>query len=371
MEITDLEVVTLQVELDKPLTVSRNRTFESRSAVLIVVETDAGIRGIGESVGPDPAVVDSLVQETYAPRLIGEDPTDRERLWRGLLMSDLYWDQKGPGVAVASGIDMALWDIAGKQHDVPVYELLGGDVSGDNRVKAYASDLFWDDVEVMANAAEEYVDEGFTAVKTHLGGGIEADRERVAALTDAIGDAELMVDMNCAYEYSEALRVGQMLEEHDVYWYEEPLSPYDIDGLAELRSNLDVPIATGENEYTKWGFKDLFVGSAVDYAMPDIMRCGGITEMQKICGIAEAFEITVSPHCFASGVGLAATLHVIASTPACEWLEFDVTGYPLYESLLASPLSVDGTQVEVPVDPGLGVELTDDLVATYGIEDDN
>lgn len=366
MEITDIRTVTLEVPLGEPLGVSNNREIDTRAAAIVVVETDAGIIGLGEGVGPEPYIVERIVEEKYAPRLIGEDPLDVERLWEKMLTKDLYWDRKGQGVSAASGIDIALWDIAGKHYDVPVYRLLGGSANGTDRLRAYASDLFWDDPDVLAERAADYVDRGFDAVKTHLGRGIEEDERRVEAIRAAIGDAELMVDMNCGYGRADAYRAGQMLADYDVYWYEEPLSPYDIEGLAELREQLSVPIAAGENEYTKWGFRELFEAGGVDYAMPDAMRCGGLTEGRKIAALAEAFDVVCTPHCYTTGVGLAATMHLLASTPAGEWLEFDVTEFPLYETLFAAPLDVEDGTVRLPSEPGLGVELPDGVVDQYG-----
>lgn len=368
MEITDVRVEKVRVELDEPKGVSRDREMDARGAAFVVVETDAGITGVGEGLGPGPGITERIVEEKYAPRLVGEDPLDVERLWGEMLTEDVLWDRKGQGVAAASGVDIALWDVAGKYHEEPVYRLLGGDASGEGSVEAYASDLFWDDPETMAERAAGYVDRGFSAVKTHLGRGIDADEARVAAVSDAIGDAELMVDMNCGYDRADALRAGKMLEEYDVYWYEEPLSPYDTEGLAELRRKLDVPVATGENEFTKWGFRDLFEAGAVDYAMPDAMRCGGITETNKICALAEAFDVICSPHCFATGVGLAATMHVMAASPSTRWLEFDTTDFPLQGSLFRSELSVSDGRLSLPDDPGLGVELDPSVVDDYRVE---
>jgi L-alanine-DL-glutamate epimerase-like enolase superfamily enzyme len=368
MEITDVSVQKLRVELDEPAGVSRGREVDARGAAIVVVETDEGIRGIGEGVGPEPYVVERIVEEKFAPRLVGTNPLDVERRWQEMLTEDLYWARKGQTVAAASGIDIALWDVVGKHYGAPVYRLLGGDAHGGS-LQAYASDLFWDDPDRMAERAARYVDRGFPAVKTHLGRGVDADEERVAAMRDAIGDAHLMVDVNCGYDYPEAVRVGRMLESYDVYWYEEPLSPYDVDGLARLRRTLDVPVATGENEYTKWGFRDLFEADAVDYAMPDAMRCGGITETKKVCSLAESFGVTPTPHCYTTGVGLAATMHVLATAPAGSWLEFDVTDFPLYEDLFTSSLVVDDEgQVALPTDPGLGVDLTADVVDRFGVE---
>jgi D-galactarolactone cycloisomerase len=367
MEITDVRTVRIEVPLERPLGVSRDRSLDTRGAAFVVVETDAGVTGVGEGVGPEPYIVERIVEEKYAPRLIGEDPLDIERHWAAMLTDDLYKDRKGQGVSAASGVDIALWDIAGKHHGVPVYRLLGGPVGGD--LKPYASDLFWQDPETMADRAASYVDRGFAGVKTHLGRGLDADEERVAALREAIGpDTALMVDMNCGYDRPDARRVGRMLEEYDVYWYEEPLSPYDVEGLAALREELAVPIAAGENEYTKWGFHDLLSADAVDYAMPDVMRCGGITEATKVCALAETYGTVVTPHCFTTGVGLAASMHVMAASPACEWLEFDPTDFPVYEALFETPPTLEDGRIAPPEEPGLGVSLDPDVIGEYRVD---
>lgn len=230
IEITDIETIQVQYEMDEPWRLSRDREVDTRSAAFVVVQTDAGITGIGEGVGPEPYIVERIVEEKYAPRLLGEDPLDIEHFWQTILTEDLYWDQKGQGVAAASGVDIALWDIAGKYHDEPVYRLLGGNAEKGGHLQAYASDLFWTDTDEMADRAGEFIDRGFMGVKTHLGRGIDTDEERVAAIRDTVRDAALMVDMNCGYDQPDALRAGRMLEEYDVYWYEEPLSPYDVRG---------------------------------------------------------------------------------------------------------------------------------------------
>jgi L-alanine-DL-glutamate epimerase-like enolase superfamily enzyme len=369
MEITDLRVTKLEVPMDEPKMVSKGRGFRARPAAIVEVETDAGITGVGEGVGPNPHMIETAVEREHADSLLGEDPRDVERHWETMVEGGTYWDRKGAAVSAASGIDIALWDIVAKHHDAPLYRLLGGDTRGDGRVRAYASDLFWTDPETMARRAADYVDRGFTAVKTHLGNGVAADRERVAAIREAIGDADLMVDVNCGYDRPTALRAGRMLEEYDVYWYEEPLDPHDVDGLAELRAKLDVPIATGENEFTRWGFRELFGAGAVDYAMPDLMRCGGITETRKIAAMAGAFGVTATPHNFSTGVGLAATLQLMAATPETAWLEFDTTGYELYDPLVVGGIDVDDEgRVAVPDTPGVGAQLPDAVVERYGIQ---
>jgi L-alanine-DL-glutamate epimerase-like enolase superfamily enzyme len=369
MKITDVSVVTMGVKLKEPVGLSRGRQIGFRGAAFVVIDTDEGIQGIGEGYGPEYFNIKTIVERKYAPMIKGEDPLDIERIWRKMLMEPVYWDQKGQGVSAASGVDMALWDLAGKFYDAPVYKLMGGDAKGEGRIKAYASDLFWDTPEKMARSAKKHLKQGFQIVKTHLGNGLKADEERVAAINDAIGGADLMVDMNCGYDRIDALKLGRMLEKHGVFWYEEPLSPYDVDGYAWLKSKLEIPIATGENEYTKWGFKELFLKNGVDYAMPDIMRCGGITETKKICAMAEAFDIAVSPHSYTTGVGLAATIHVMACTPNCQLLELDVTPYPLFEALLKNKLKIDSEgYIKLPETPGLGVHLPENLIKKYGVE---
>lgn len=369
MRITDVSVITLGHRLPESNGLSRNREIGFRGAAFVVIDTDEGIRGIGEGYGPEYFIVKTIVERKFKPMIMGMNPLDIERIWKKMLLSPVYWDQKGQGVSAASGVDMALWDIAGKYLDVPVYKLLGGDVTIDGKLQAYASDLFWETPEEMAKSAERYVKQGFPAVKTHLGNGLVEDERRVIAIKEVIGEAELMVDMNCGYGRVDALKLGRMLERHGVYWYEEPLSPYDVDGYAYLKSKLDIPIATGENEYTKWGFKELFLKNGVDYAMPDIMRCGGITETKKICALAEAFDVTVTPHSYTTGVGLAATMHVMASSPICQWLELDVAPYPLFGDLLITSPKPDGNgRVKVPEEPGLGVHMPEKIVKKYAVE---
>lgn len=364
MRITDIEVALLKKPMPRPLVVSRG-AMSARTALLVLVHTDAGITGLGESVG-DAAGVVPIILEQLAPLLRGEDPFDIERLWERMYASRIYWDLKGALVVAMSGIDLALWDIKGKALGAPVYQLLGGACR--ERIRAYASDLFWDEPEVMAAAAARYVAEGFRIVKTHIGKDPEGDIVRLKAIRQAIGDdVGLMIDINCGYDRPTAVRMGKRFEEFDPFWYEEPLRPHDVGGYRELRSRLGIPIAIGENEFTKHGFLELFQHGAVDYVMPDAARAGGITETKKISGMAEAFGLVVTPHNFSSGVLLAATLHLMASTPNADLLEFDVTGTGIYEELLVEPLKIEAGFVSVPKGPGLGVVLRDEVRARYAV----
>ncbi len=362
MEITDVSVRKFSVPLDRERKLSI-KTVDSLAAAIVEVETDTGLTGLGEVSAPDPHTAKTIVEDRFGDRLLGADPLDRTDITADLL-GGTYPERAGSAVAAASGVDVALWDIVGKYFDAPVCELAGGTPTD---VRAYASNLYWDDPEAMAEKAAGFVDEGFGAVKTHLGQGVDADERRVAAIRDAVGDAELLVDANCGYDRPTARRVGRMLADYDVFWFEEPIAPDDRDGFEMLARDLDVPLAAGENVFTVRGFRQLFERDAVDYAMPDVIRAGGISEMLKICGLAEAHNVPVSIHNFGTGIGLAATLHVIAASPAADLLEFDADGWALYEPLLADDLAAEDGRVAVPDGPGLGVNLPDG-VAEYEID---
>jgi L-alanine-DL-glutamate epimerase-like enolase superfamily enzyme len=212
----------------------------------------------------------------------------------------------------------------------------------------------------MAETAARYVEQGYRCVKTHIGAPGEGDRDlqRVEAVRQAIGpDVGFMIDVNTVFEPEQALAFGRALIPFRPYWYEEPVWPVDASGHAWLRARLPLKIATGENLYLSQGFEPLWTHQACDYVMPDILRCGGIEQTRQICQAALRHGVIPSPHNFSSGVGLAATLHLMAALPETEWLEFDPTGTAIYEELFIEPLQVERGRVRVPTTPGLGVRL--------------
>lgn len=355
MKISEVRAYIVRRPLDKALATSRSELKE-RMATIVQVKTQDGIEGLGEGVGV-PNVIKEIVERNLAPMLIGEDPFDVERLWQKMF-NRLYWEPKGAWVCAISAVEMALWDIMGKAMDVPVYKLLGG--LWRDKLEAYASDIFWDTTDNMAKNASTFVKQGFRYVKCHIGRGIKQDEERVRAMRKAIGeDAELMVDINCGYDRPTAIRMAEIFEENDVFWYEEPFPPFDMEGYRILKDYTSIPIAAGENEFTKYGFRDMFRMGIVDYAMPDLGRVGGILEGKKICALAESFNIICSPHIFSTGILLMASIHLMASTPKTELLELDTTGTGLIDEFLVEPLEIKDGYVYVPRTPGLGVKLTD------------
>jgi D-galactarolactone cycloisomerase len=232
-------------------------------------------------------------------------------------------------------------------------------------IDAYASDLHWEEPQRMADTAARFVEQGFRCVKTHIGapGERDGDLERVEAIRRAIGPSVgFMIDVNTVFQPHEALEFGQALVPFRPYWYEEPVWPMDAAGHAWLRERLPVPIATGENLYLTQGFEPLWTHQACDYVMPDILRCGGLEQTRQICLAAIRHGVIPSPHNFSSGVGVAATLHLMAALPGTEWLEWDPTGTAIYEELFIEPLVVEAGLVRVPNTPGLGVRLTQEVI---------
>lgn len=363
MKITEVETYVLTKPLERPLLTSRS-DGRQRTHFLVRVVTDAGVTGLGESLGA-PGVLRAIVQEHLTPRVVGADPFDTAALYRRMVESDVLWDQKGALLCAASAIEIACWDVKSKALGVPVWQLLGGRLH--DRLEAYASDLFWAAPEAMARDAARWAAQGFRIVKCHLGRLPPAEETaRIRAMREAIGpDVGLMIDLNCAYDYAQALEAARRWAELDIFWLEEPLSPYLVDALARLGERTDIPIAAGENEFTVHGFKQLLDRGAVDFAMPDIGRAGGLGETQRICALAAAYGVPVSPHNFASGVLLAATVHLMASTPGTKLLEYDVAGMSIGAELLVEPLRIQDGHVLVPDVPGLGVELRDEVLSRY------
>lgn len=364
MKITDVEVIQLAKTLDRPHRNSK-QTAVRRFFSLVRVHTDEGIDGLGEAWCHPDVAAGALAR--LRPLAIGADPFDVETLWNRAFHGASMYDPKGAAVAAISGLDIACWDVMGKALGVPVSQLLGG--RGRGVIPAYASDLHWlEDADEMGRMAARFVERGFQAVKTHLGVDPEGDVARVRALRKAIGpDVRLMVDINTAFDRPTAIRFGRRIAEYDITWYEEPLSPMDVDGLRLVREATGLPVAAGENEYTRWGFKEQFSREALDVAMPDAARTGGISEMKKIVAVADAFGVVVSPHNYSSGVCSAATLHLLAACPGTGPLEWDVVNGSIVDELFVEPLTVRDGQVEVPESPGLGVHLPDAVLERYGV----
>jgi L-alanine-DL-glutamate epimerase-like enolase superfamily enzyme len=365
VKIVEVELIQLAKNLAAPLR-NAKQGGTRRVISLVRLTTDEGIRGLGEA-WCDPALAAGVVLGKLRPQLIGQDPFNVEGIWSRAFDGSALYDPKGALVAGMSGVDMACWDIMGKALHLPVCKLLGG--LNREWIPAYASDLHWqEDATEMARQAAGFVERGFKIVKTHLGVDPIDDVRRVQVLRQAIGpDIGLMVDINTAFDRPTAVRFGKRIAEYDIYWYEEPISPCDPSGYAHVREMTGLLIAAGENEWTRYGFKPLLEHHWIDVAMPDIARAGGITELKKICALADASGIPVSPHNYSSGVCQAATLHLMAALPSTTLLEWDTVDASIENELFVEPPVEHDGRVSVPQSPGLGVQLTDEVRARYTV----
>jgi D-galactarolactone cycloisomerase len=366
MKITSVKVFLFRNELSSSMQISRGG-FSVRHHTLVQVETDAGITGLGEGVG-NAHLVKVLIEGQLGDMAIGLDPMNIETLRDKLIDSQVYFERQGSAICAASAIEMACWDIKGKALNLPVSKLLGGPVK--DQIEVYASDVYWEESpDDMARNAERVAKLGFKTIKAHIGYGTpREDEKRVRALRNALGDSiDLIIDLNCGYDFLTAQEAIKRWEKYDLKWLEEPLNPNHVGSLSELRKKSSIPIACGENVFQIHGFKDLFDKNAIDIAMPDIGRVGGIQEAKNICVLADAYGIPVSPHNYSSGVLLASTIHLMASTANTFLLEIDTSKNAVINELLVDPIKFENGIITPLESPGLGVELTQEIIDKFVI----
>lgn len=348
--------------------------YDRRAVCLVRVTTADGRHGWGEGYGPADVVCACV--EFFTPHLIGGDPLRTGALWQVMHARGADFARRGVLLAALSAIDVALWDLKGKMLGVPVHVLLGG--RRRDAVSVYATGLYFDDApnltERLAAEAVGYVEQGFRAVKMKVGLGVEADAANVRAVRSAIGArAKLMIDSNHAFSLREALDLVRRVEDCDIAWFEEPLSPDDYEGYRELRRRSPIPIAAGECEYGVAGFHQLFGAQAVDLAQPDICACGGFTEVQRIAALARAHHVALTPHCWGTGIGFAAGLHFLSTVDMLPgrlrmpepFLEMDRTENALRDELTGPRFQPVEGRVVVPDAPGLGVEVDPGRLAEF------
>ncbi|WP_020202757.1 MULTISPECIES: mandelate racemase/muconate lactonizing enzyme family protein [Cupriavidus] len=378
MKITDVITHQLLVNVDEPFTSSRGWYYKTKGALVVEIVTDEGIVGWGDCYGP-AAVNRAIVETVLRAAVIGRDPFDVEVIWEELYNKVKDYGMTGMNISAISGIDIALWDIIGKACGKPVHKLIGGAFR--TELQAYATGLYFRDmnrlVEEAVEEAQGYVEQGFGAIKMKIGlGSIHKDLERVAAVRDAIGPkVQLMVDANHCFTVPQAINIGRELEKLDVHWFEEPISPEDVDGYVEVSRRLDMAIAGGENEFTKFSFRHLLEKRAMDIVQPDVCAAGGITECKKIATLAQAHSVQCVPHAWGTAIGLAATMHFLASLPNCPpclvpvhpMLEYEQTFNPFRDELSTTPLTHTRGIVAVPTGPGLGIEIDREVLRKYRV----
>ncbi|PIJ52084.1 mandelate racemase [Erwinia sp. OLTSP20] len=376
MKIIQVNTHLLSAKLTTPFAYSR-AWYDTRTAMLVEIVTDEGHTGWGECYGP--AKMTKAIVDEFAALLIGRDPLNTDYLWQQLYARFRDHGQKGLLIQALSGVDIALWDIRGKHFNVPAYQLLGGALRSE--VQAYATGLYrrdsGDPLSYLTGEAENYVAEGFRAIKLKVGFGIAQDRAVTQAIRNAIGeDIALMIDANHAYDAVSAIRLGREVEALDISWFEEPVPPEDLQGYQAVKAALTIPLAGGECEFTRMGFRDVLTQRAMDIIQPDICSAGGLSECKKISDMALAFGIRTNPHVWGSGIGIAASLQWIAMvpdhtpvslTPSAPLLEFDRTEHPIRQAILQQPIEHKNGVVTIPQGPGLGIDINRDALSFFKV----
>jgi L-rhamnonate dehydratase len=352
----------------------------AQDGIIIKVHTDEGIVGYGE-VDSAPWVVKSIIESPVSHRIcsgigqaiIGEDPFDIEKIWEMMYHASTFYGRRGAAINAISGIDIALWDIMGKALNKPVYKLLGGGIR--KRVRAYASTLMPYTPEEAYEETKKWKDLGYTAIKLGWGGFEQGNREiveLVRASRDAAGpDVDLIFDLgfipSADHPIDAASRIvlAKELEQFKPYWIEEPLYPDDFEGYRKLAESTSIRIAGGENETTRYGFRELIERGGVGIVQPDVTRCGGLSEAKRIAQLAQVHHITCVPHAWSSGIVIAASLHLIASIPNGCLLEYCTADTPIRQELLTNDIQVVDGYAVVSEKPGLGIEINEDALEKY------
>ncbi len=341
------------------------------------IYTDAGLIGQGEST--DAAVGSAALIRSFRRGLVGQDPLNVEALWERIRTSGVFAGAQGGQYTTAlTGVEIALWDLAGKALGLPVYQLLGGKFR--DKVRIYC-DSGRDDV--LTPESEKKIDwiksQGFTAMKVDLDDAADPNRFDRVNWTANNAEIDRMVkwvehvkgiipasmdfacDMHGRYDAPTGKKVAKVLEPFRLLWLEEPVPPEDIDALVDIRHSTTTPICVGENIYMRWGYKEIFEKRAADIIMPDIQKTGGLAEAKKIADMSHAYEIPFAPHCVVSPIGQMASAHVCASIPnflVCEWHWID--NLDTWKSFVQEGEIIQKGYITVTDKPGLGVEMNEE-----------
>jgi L-rhamnonate dehydratase len=348
-------------------------SFRFHGWLVCEIATEDGTVGIGNAALA-PRVVKTAIDQYYAPMLIGEDPFDTEYLWQKMYRKTHAWSRKGIGMTAISAIDIALWDLMGKEVGKPVFKLLGGRTK--EKIRCYASKLYGQPLDALRAEAQSYVDQGFDAVKMRFGwgpkdgpAGMRRNLDLVAAVRDVIGpDRDLMCECYMGWTFEYARRMLPKLEAYDIRWLEEPVIADDIEGYTELRRLGRVPISGGEHEFSLAGFQQLLDRRALDVIQYDTNRVGGISAARKINALAEAYQIPIIPH-----AGQMHNYHLTMASTASPMAEFfpvhdvEVGNELFYYLFKGEPQPEQGFLQLDDNRPGLGLELSTEHLSSFNV----
>jgi len=366
--VTELSATTVVVPLEQETSIAK-RAIHERHYTLVRARDENGLVGTGFCYGGSLAghLVTTAVRDLLSSKVVGRDPHQVEAIWDDMFQESLLHGRRGSVMRAISAIDIALWDLMAREAGLPLYSLLGA--YRQDTVPAYASGGYYVPGKTPEDLAEEvrgYVDMGFPAVKIKIGrASTEDDVTRIRACREAIGPGvPLFLDANNAWrDAPSAISAIKAFEECGIDWVEEPVFPDNIEASAAIARAVEVPIATGEIEATRWGFQSLIQAGAASILQPDAAVCGGITEWRRIAALAAGHDIPVAPHWFAD-----LHVHMVAATPNATWVEyFTDTKVLNFMRLMKSSLEVKDGQLVLPQGPGLGIEWDEEAIDRFSV----
>ena len=371
MKINQVRTATIAIPVERPTAIS-TRMLRVREFVLVWLETDTGVEGVGYTyVGTvGGRVVQACIDTVLAEIIVGQDARYSERIWERMFNESLLIGRRGAMLRAISAVDLAVWDARGKLYGEPLYRLLG---AHSDEVPAYASGGYYrsdvDPLDEIRGEMGRYVERGFADFKIKVGGAsIDEDAERVRVAREVIGPkARLALDANNAYnDVATARRAAAAFAPYDLWWFEEPTYPDALPNSAEVAGSVPIPVATGEIEATRWGFRDIINARAAQILQPDAGVLGGVSEWMKIAHLADAHGLPVAPHWNAD-----MHVHLVAAVPnglTVEYFHLDEDIYN-FERIVdpENRLVAESGKIKVPDRPGLGVVLNRQAIESYRI----
>ena len=360
MKVTKFKTTLVNVPLEKPISTAIHQ-MNSVGCVLLELETDEGITGESYVFTLNGVRLKALQEMLlgFAHQVEGRDPHYISKIGQDIWHECNPIGHKGFSIAALSAIDTACWDIIGKAANQPLHKLFG---ACRDKVKTYASGGLWlsQSIDDCVQQAGDFIDAGFKSMKIRLGCTNPIDDvARVAAVRKTIGlDIELLADANQAFTPKQAIRLGRLLEPYALGWYEEPVAYQNLKASAEVRTAIDVPIAGGETEYTRYGMRDILQAGAVDVLMPDLQRIGGLSEMRRVCAMAASYDVPISTHIFTEQ-----SICIAASEPGC----LSVEHMPWFSPLFNEAMEIEDGCLLVPDRPGIGFNFDQAAVSRFKI----
>lgn len=358
MKIENIRILQVDLPLPKPLVTAIHKTT-SVGCVLVAIETDTGV--VGEnyifSLNQQRLPAFAAIIESLKPYLIGKNPMMVEQIWQQMWADLNPIGQKGMAVSAVSALDTALWDIIGKQAELPLYQLFGG---CRDRVRTYASSGLWlsDSIDQLIAEAEQFIAQGFQAMKLRVGSAdIKQDVQRAAALRAAVGDdIDILTDANQSLSPRQAMTLARQLEPYDIYWLEEPVAADDLNGQQRVMHSSNIQIASGETDYGCAGMKTILDARCTDVLMPDLQRIGGLSEFRRAAALAASYHMPISTHIFTEQ-----SLAIAGSAANC----ISVEHVDWFAALYNETVEIEQGDIVLPQRPGIGFSFNYQCIAEY------